>query len=339
MMTLRGVVRKALSMGVAAAFATMLALALTPSKAAASACALSIPTCGCTISSPGTYTLTGASPMNSTGTCIDIAASGVTLNGAGMVIKGPGPATATLGVLIESTANKAILEDIIIEDFAHGVHANGPNFSTLDVITAFNNKGTVVNGANAFLLVEESELDNLAGIQVNASATDFVMVAGVAIEDTGVGIWLNGVSGAFIDEAEAEGNGSLGIWLKGASNNVIDGFISESNGIAGVYLGSNPLGPNGMTCSPGACSNGNSLIGSIYGGKSSVVSNTGSPQNQRYGVAVDPGNLHNHFLDITGTGNVLEDASDGNGCGSNRWFDDTFTKSSPPKNTSFFCLN
>jgi hypothetical protein len=49
--------------------------------------------------------------------------------------------------------------------------------------------------------------------------------------------------------------------------------------------------------------------------------------------------LHNHFLDITGTGNVLEDASDGNGCGNNRWFDDTFTKSSEPKNTSFFCLN
>ena len=339
MRTLGGAVRRTRSMGVAAAFAAMVALALTPSGATAAACALSIPTCGCTISLAGTYTLTGASPMNSSGTCIDIAASGVTLNGAGIAIKGPGPATATFGVLIEPTANKAILEDIEIEDFGHGVQVDGPNFSTLEVITAFNNKGTFVNGANAYLLVEESELDNLVGIQVNSSATNFMMVAGVAIEDTGVGIWLNGVSGAFIDEAEAEGNGTLGIWLKGASNNAIDGFISESNGIAGVYLGSNPLGPNGTTCTPGACSNGNSLIGSIYGGKSSIVSNMGTPQNQRYGVAVDLGNLHNHFLDITGTGNVLEDASDGNGCGNNRWFDDTFTKSSPPKNTSFFCLN
>ena len=69
-------------------------------------------------------------------------------------IKGPGPATATFGVLIEPTANKAILEDIEIEDFGHGVQVDGPNFSTLEVITAFNNKGTFVNGANAYLLVE-----------------------------------------------------------------------------------------------------------------------------------------------------------------------------------------
>jgi hypothetical protein len=120
---------------------------------------------------------------------------------------------------------------------------------------------------------------------------------------------------------------------------VIDGFVAESNGIAGVYLGCNPSGPNGTTCSPAPFSSGNSLIGSVYGSKNSVVSNTGTPLNQRYGIAVDLGDLHNHFLTITGTGNVLEDAVDANGCGTNRWFADSFTNSSPPKNTSFFCLN
>jgi hypothetical protein len=37
------------------------------------------------------------------------------------------------------------------------------------------------------------------------------MVIGEAVNDTGVGIKLNGVSGAFIDEAVAQGDGTFGI--------------------------------------------------------------------------------------------------------------------------------
>ena len=83
MMILGRLARKALSIGMAAAFATMLTLALTPSGASAAACALSIPTCGCTINFPGSYTLTGSDLMNSTGTCVDITASNVSLVGSG----------------------------------------------------------------------------------------------------------------------------------------------------------------------------------------------------------------------------------------------------------------
>jgi hypothetical protein len=319
----------------------MLAVALAPSGASAAACALSIPTCGCTINSPGTYTLTGSSPMNSTGTCIDITASHVTLSGGGMVIKGPGSTTPTFGVHIEPAANRVILESIVAEDFGQGFRVDGPNATTLLAESTGNNRGTVVNGANAFLIEEISVLDNVAGIQVNATATDFVMVIGEAVNETGVGIKLNGVSGAFIDEAVAQGDGTFGIWLRSASNNVISGFVSESNGVAGVYLGCNAAGPNGTACPPGVpSSNGNSLMGSVYGSKNSVVTNTGSPHNQLFGIAVGLGNLHNHFLTITGTGNVNDDALDENpNCGNNRWFADTFTTSSPAKNTTFFCLN
>ncbi len=320
---------------------TMLFVALAPSGAFAATCALSIPTCGCTISSPGAYTLTGTSPMNSTGTCIDITASNVTLTG-GKVIKGPGSTSPTFGVRIESTANKVFLEDIVAEDFGQGVRVDGPNASMVLVETEGNNKGIVVNGANAYLIEAISELDNLVGIQVNSTATDFVMVIGEALGATGAGIELNGVNGAFIEEAEAEGNGTFGVWLKSASNNFIAGFVSESNGVAGVYLGCNAAGPNGTACPAGALpSNGNSLMGSVYGSSTnSIVSNTGTPFNQRFGMAVGLGNLHNHFLLITGASNVNEDALDENpNCGNNRWFADTFTTSSPAKNTTFFCLN
>jgi parallel beta-helix repeat protein len=323
----------------------MLGMSLMPADAVAAACATSIPDCGCTITAPGTYTLTGASPMNSTDTCIDIAASNVTLDGNSKIINGPGSSSATFGVLVEDTANKVILVDLTAEHFGQGVHVNGPNASTDNVTTTFNKKGIVVNGKNAFLIEEGSISDGLAGIQVNPAATNFVMVDGGVQGAGGAGIFLNGANGAFISNAVAEGDGTFGIWLKSASDNVIVGFIAEDNAIAGIYLGCNPNGLSGQPCPAGeAYSNGNSLTGSAYAGpgvsgENSVVSNTASTAHQHFGVAVDLGNLHNHFTGITGTGNTLEDAADGNGCGSNRWFGNDFTHSSPPKNTSFFCLN
>jgi hypothetical protein len=333
-------VKSVVSRGVAIAFAMMVVTALTGLDADAASCGLSIPTCGCTIDSPGSYKLTGVSPMNSTGTCVDITASSVTLTSSSIVIKGPGPGTATFGVHIEPTARRVLLEGIEAEDFGNGIRVDGPHASLLGNITALNGKGTVVNGANAYLLEVESELDG-TGFQINPTATGFAGVVVVAVEATGAGIVLNNVSGAFIDTAEAEENGTFGIWLRSASNNEIDGFLAEDNGVAGVYLGCNAAGPNGTACPPGVpSSNGNSLIGSVYGSKDSLVNNTANPLNQLYGVAVGLGNVQNHFLTITGSGNTVDDALDENpNCGGNRWFADSFTTSSPPKNTSFFCLN
>ncbi len=315
-------------------------IALAPSGAYATTCALSIPSCGCTINSPGTYTLTGSSPMHSTGTCVDIAVSHVTLIG-GPTIVGPGKTTPTFGVHVEPTANKVILEGVVAESFGQGVRVDGPNASLLSVITALNNKGVVLTGANAYLLVVESIQDNLVGIQVNATATDMVGVVVVAEDETGAGIKLAGANGAYFNEAVALGCGTFGIWLQSASNNVFSGFESESNGVAGVYLGCNPAGPTGTACPAGVpSSNGNSFAGAVYGSTNSLVSNTGSPFNQGFGIAVGLGNLHNHFVTVTGAGNVNQDALDENpNCGSNRWFADTFTKSSPAKNTTPLCLN
>jgi parallel beta-helix repeat protein len=340
-MTALGGLTKAVSMGTAMAFAAMIALALAPSGAAAAACALSIPNCGCTINSPGSYILSGASPMNSKGTCIDITASNVTLNGSSITIKGPGPILGALGVSVESTANKVILEQIVAEDFRNGVRLNGPNATMVFVATAFNNIGVVVNGANAFLIEVASDLDNAAGIQINPGATDFVGVVVEAVDATGVGIFINGANGAFLNDAVALQNGTFGIRLKSASNNSIAGFEAEDNGVAGVYLGCNDAGPNGTACPPGVPpSNGNSIMGSVYGSTNSLVTNTGSSLNQRFGIAVGLGNRGNHFLTITGTGNLNDDALDENpNCANNRWFANNFTTSSPATNTTFLCLN
>jgi hypothetical protein len=200
----------------AAAFATMLTLALTPSGTSAAACALSILTCGCTINFPGSYTLTGSDPMNSTGTCVDITASNVSLVGSGQTLKGPGPTTSTFGVHIEPTANKVLLDAFNAQDFGQGIRVDGPNASMVSVTTTGNNKGIVVNGTNAYAFVVFSTADNLVGIQVNSTATHFTMIVGGAFVDAGAGMKLNGVSGASINSFEAGDNGTFGIWLNSA---------------------------------------------------------------------------------------------------------------------------
>ncbi len=339
-MTILGGLTKAVSMGAAPAFAAMIAVALGSSGAAAAACVQSIASCGCAINSPGTYTLTGTNPMNSTGTCIDIVASNVTLVGNSISIKGPGTNTSTFGVHIEPTANKVSLLNLTAEGFGQGIRVDGPNSSLIGVTTTGNNKGMVINGANAYAFSDFSVADNLVGIQVNSTATDFAMIVGGGFFDAGAGIKLNGVNGAFIDSFEAGGDGTFGIWLKSASNNAISDFSSVSNGIAGVYLGCNLTGPNGTACLPGvSSSNGNSIMGSALSG-TAHFSDVSNATNQRFGIAVGLGNRGNRFADITGSGNLNDDALDENpNCAINRWFGNGFTTSSPAKKTTFFCLN
>jgi len=208
------------------------------------------------------------------------------------------------------------------------------------VTTTGNNKGVVINGANAYAFVVFSLADNLVGIQVNSTATDFTMIVGGGLSDAGAGIKLNGVNGAFIDSFEAGGDGTFGIWLKSASNNAISDFSSVGNGIAGVYLGCNPTGPNGTACPAGTpSSNGNSLMGNALKG-TALFSDVSNGVSQRFGIAVGLGNRGNHFAFITGSGNLSDDALDENPtCGNNRWLADTFTTSNPAKNTTLFCLN
>jgi hypothetical protein len=337
--------RKAVSSAMAAAFAMMLALALAPTGAAAGACANQIKSCGCTINSPGMYLLAGPNPMKSTaGTCIDITASNVTLQ-SGSTIQGPGSTTSTVGVHIEPSANNVFLNYVVARDFGKGIRIDGYYATTVGVITTLNNKGLVVNGKNALLTGHSSEADEAVGIEVNATATNFVMVGGDAGDSPGVGIELNGVSGAVLSTIGAGGNGTFGIWLNSASDNVISYFDVEDNGIAGVYLGCNAAGPNGKASCPAgqSPSNGNSLIGATYMGFNIYANNYSYADNildQSYGIAVGLGNLDNDFIMISGTGNVVDDALDENpNCGSNRWLLNTFTTSSPPPNTAYTCLN
>ena len=234
--------------GVIAIAATMLALALAPSGAFAAACPPAILKCGCTISYPGTYTLSGPNPMllNSTeGTiCVHITASDVTLVD-GPTLQGQGSKTSMIGVDIDIYAKSVTLQSVEATNFGQGIVIDGSSATVKDAVTSFNNQGTVVNGANALLIGLSSNRDGAAGILVNHKATNFEMMSSTADEATGAGIELNGVSGAVLNSAVANDNVTFGIWLKSASNNVLTNCNAEDNGTAGVYLGCNAAGPIG----------------------------------------------------------------------------------------------
>jgi len=321
--------KQAMRSGITAIVATMLALTLAPTGAAAGPCPTAILKCGCTIGSPGTYTLSGPNPMllNPTisKTCIDITASRVTLTG-GPTLKGPGSsAIKTVGVHIEKYANRVTLQSVEATNFGQGIFIEGTNATVRDAVTSFNNQGTVVDGDHALLIEQSSNRDGTAGIEVDAKGKNFVMMSGAANGATGAGIVLYGVSGAVLSSVVAKDNVTFGIWLRRASNNLISAFDTEDNGTAGVYLGCNPAGPNGQLCP--ISSDGNTLVGAT---SYSVVSNMGILLQQSYGIAVGKGNQNNHILYIMGTGNNVDDALDENpSCGTNRWLSDTFTTASP----------
>jgi len=319
---------------------TMLLVISAVQDAAAVACGTTITSCGCTLSFSGTYTFSGNLSALS-GTCIDITASNVVLQGFAD-ITGPGSTSATIGIHIEPSANRVLLNNVTVESFGTGVRIDGPNAAVVDLLTRGNNRGLLVDGVHAYVLDQSSKSDVAVGIQINATATDFVMDGAQVEYESGAGIKLNGVGGAFLEDTVASYNGTFGIWLESASNNHLDGFIAEGNQVAGIYLGCNPTGPNGTACAFGVPSSAsNTLDGSVYGDRASLVNGaTGIGFLQAFGIAVGRGNLHNRFLGITGAGNSYTDALDENpDCGSNRWFLNSFTASIPTTNTTFFCLN
>ena len=337
-------IKQAIRGAMAAIAATMLALAMAPSGAAAAACPLMIVKCGCMISSSGNYMLNGPNPMllkSTEGTvCVHITADDVTLTG-GSTLKGPGSKTDTVGVHVDIFAHRVTLQSVEVTGFGRGILIDGPNATVQEAVTSLNNRGTVVNGTHALLVKHSSQQDGAAGVQVNDTAKNFGMMSGTASDASGTGIVLNGASGAFLNSIVANENSSFGIWLKNATNNLITGFETEDNGTAGVYLGCNADGPNGKSsCATG--SNGNTLVGPVFESSPSIVSSTGNlllPQ-QSYGIAVGLGNLDNHFLVITGMGNVVDDALDENpNCGTNRWLVNDLKTSSPAKTTTYTCLN
>jgi parallel beta-helix repeat protein len=325
----------------------LFALWAAPHGAYAAACSTTITACGCTITvgfgATTPYTIANdLTFIPTSGSCIEIAASNVVLSGGSHTITGPGIGTATVGLHIDASTKSVLLQSVNVTGFGVGFKLDG-RLSTLSSTSASTNgRGVVVNGPVALLatVIVTSNLN--AGVLVNPTANGATLDRVTAMSNTGPGIKLLGVTGANVIDSIATGNSTFGIWLKGASDNTIEFFTASDNTIAGAYLGCHAAGPTGAPCAPGTPpANANTLSGDIVGGTFSDVSAT-SPAKQRFGIAIDAGNLRNRVLDVKGTGNGILDAIDENpNCASNMWVGTTsFGKKSPSANPSgnFFCM-
>ena len=150
------------------------------------------------------------------------------------------------------------------------------------------------------------------GVQLRGNV---VVLSSVDTSSNGFdGIELNGSSNDHIANWTANNEGSIGLWIKQGSNNFVTHGIANSNDDTGIFVGCVNGGISGEDCKGTGPSKGNDII------DDSALSNS------RYGVALE-GNASGTLVNsVSASGNTIDDLFDATGgCGSNDWFDDSFT--------------
>jgi hypothetical protein len=137
-----------------------------------------------------------------------------------------------------------------------------------------------------------------------------------AMDDSGfehnvVGVFLDGATGANINDFGAEDNSVYGVWIRGSKDNQVNCFNAQNNTGTGVYIGCHNNDTRGTRCRRVKPSSGNRIY------------DFDSENNGDAGVVIDVGNKGNVVTDLTiknNTGGV--DSIDENpGCGTDHWMD------------------
>jgi hypothetical protein len=223
------------------------ALMLPMPALAQAVCPPTINSCGCTITTPGSYKLglaiDSSQGLTPGGACIEIASSFVILDGAKKAITGPGGSSPTgIGVWVH-----------------HNFRSDFLGF-----------RGSVISGWDVGLLIEGRQI-----VADDASANS----NGTA------GVELNKASDIELTNTTAEDNLNYGIWLVQTSASDVTNSKTESNGNIGLYVGCSPIGPISAGCpgigpSPGNFiftggiqANTNYGVALDFGAKSSIITN------------------------------------------------------------------
>ncbi len=256
---------------IAAALAIALMLVHGAASAATPAtCAASISACGCTITKAGTYTVT-----------LDLSSTqGLT----------------AAGDCIDIKASNAILD-------VHDYSITGPGSGTstgaaIDVLKS--SSGAFIEGGEASLSGWKYGLE----VQGKNTISDW-------IEPTGnvVGIFLDGATGANINDFGADSNTVYGVWIRGGKGNQVNAFSAGSNTKTGVYIGCHADDTRGTTCAGVKPSSGNRIY------------DFNAESNGDAGIVIDLGNEGNAITDVHISGNLgADDSIDENpSCGTDQW--------------------
>jgi hypothetical protein len=256
---------------------------------AVTTCVSPIPSCGCTITKSGFYTLANdlmsSQGLTAKNGCIDIRAPKVVLNtgkpasNVGFNIEGPGGMTPTgIGIHILNGSNNDFIElPSRVEGWDVGILVEGNS----NIVENFGFNSSIPNGT--------------------------------------AGVEINGGSKNNINDFSAGRNKNYGVWLRAASNNQVNCSRTPDNGNIGVYVGCSVNGPINSKCSPKVPPSNNNQIydhESDNNGKYGIVIDLGNSGN----IVTDFGGHSNGIMDL-----LDENAN----CDNNHWFFDFFDAASP----------
>ncbi len=251
------------------------------------ACPTSITSCGCAITSAGTYTvandLAASQGMTALGDCIDVSVSGVTLNLEGYnvendngngnvgihVLKGASGTTiigGLDGVNLQSSqvSNVYNLSLSFIEDWNIGLESDGANTVAGHFVADYNAIGVLVQKATGNSITGFGSVDNYE-----------------------YGVWLNGATGSRVTSS-------------------VDAVINGCQYI-GIYLGSNKPDDVGNNPPSGSVPTNNNFI------------NDNIAFDNFAGVVIDIKSLGNQVMDNVALYNEYDLTDFNPNCGTNRW--------------------
>lgn len=249
------------------------------------------------ITSGGFYQLTSALHASSAD-CIDINANNVTLDLHGFNITNIGPAAGSVGINILSTSANVTIEGA--NDFIDG-------FSV----------GIQTSASSAEVTAEDFNVvgDSNAGALIEGTTQSF---SNIFAQKATYGIEVRHCTKCTATNIQTNDNSAYGVWIVDSQSSLIYLIFAQDNGVADIYEGCSPTAP-GASCQKNPFGANDSIFNNLYSGA-------------EYGVVVDKGETKARIYQ-TSPGNAQDGESlfqlfDGNAsCGSNTWFDNTFTHS------------
>jgi hypothetical protein len=297
---------------IAVGIAAMLLLGVGPAQAKPpkpTSCAQPITACGCVITQPLIYTVANdlSAAQTTAPNCIEIAASNAILNVMGFHVLGNDNGTG-IGILIRKGADNVIVE-------------GGLESSNVPPQDPVGNPTEASNQAKVNLWDIGIEDDgNGALIALFSDLGGSLLQSNAAAEPTGnttAGLFLNGVTGSFVGDFNANFNGKYGVLVTDSRGITLANFTAAHNKETGLRLDSSnddSIGPagassnskdgmvllsssrntihdsngnsfNGDTGIVLGCASGDSCPGND-GSKDNRIVNAGAPQNTVAGIVI-----------------------------------------------------
>ena len=183
-----------------------------------------ISSCGTLNISGETYILTN--DLTSSGTCFTITASGITLDGNGHTLTGPG---SQFGVNVREYATGVTVKNMDISDFNTGIYVTASDTQIINnIITDMSWSGITASNSCGVTISENTVRSSAVGIEAKYST-------GIMIDQNNVdgnsqnGIRITNVDGVVITGNSAITQGSRGIILQSSDDGYLVDNISSGN--------------------------------------------------------------------------------------------------------------